>query len=183
MVWGAEYQGAPAAAEGTMVKRDWLKIAGVPPRDVIARVRYWDKAGSTSASAKYTAGVRLAYAADGMIYIEHVVRGKWTTGAARRHVADGAGGRPQCADRHRAGAGLVGTGQRARRAAIARGLCRLCRQAVGRQGHAYAAVCSAGGRRQRAARGRASGTRTISTNFAACQTAPTATRPMPPAAR
>lgn len=84
MVWGAEYQGAPTAAEGTMVKRDWLKIVTAPPREVVATVRYWDKAGSTSASAKYTAGVRLAYSADGLIYIEHVVHGKWETGDRRK---------------------------------------------------------------------------------------------------
>lgn len=84
LVWGAEYQGAPTAAEGTMIKREWLKIIPTAPKDVIARVRYWDKAGSTAASAKYTAGVRLALGADGLISIEHVIRGKWSTGDRRQ---------------------------------------------------------------------------------------------------
>ncbi len=83
LVWAAEYQGAPTAAEGTMIKRAWLKIVDAAPAQVLGRIRYWDKAASTSKTAKYTAGVRLAYGADGLVYIENVVRGQWTTGERR----------------------------------------------------------------------------------------------------
>jgi len=50
---------------------------------VLGRVRYWDKAASTAASAKYTAGVRVSYGADGIIYVEDVKRGQWSTGERR----------------------------------------------------------------------------------------------------
>lgn len=86
LVWGAEYQGAPTAAQGTMVKRHWLKIVDAVPVDVLGRIRYWDKAASTSKSAKFTAGVRLAYGANGAIYIEHVVRDQWETADRREAI-------------------------------------------------------------------------------------------------
>ena len=84
LVWAAEYQGAPTAAEGTLVKRAWLRIVPAAPATLLGRIRYWDKAASTSKTAKFTAGVRLAYGADGLIYIENVVRGQWTTGERRQ---------------------------------------------------------------------------------------------------
>lgn len=86
LVWAAEYQGAPTAAEGTLIKRAWLKIVDAAPAQVLGRIRYWDKAASTSKAAKFSAGVRLSYGADGLIYIENVVRGQWTTGERRAVV-------------------------------------------------------------------------------------------------
>lgn len=83
LVFAAEYQGAPTAAEGTLVKRAWLPIVQAAPSQVLGRVRYWDKAASTKASAKFTAGVRIAYGADGVIYVEDVKRGQWSTGERR----------------------------------------------------------------------------------------------------
>jgi len=83
LVFAAEYQGAPTAAEGTLVKRAWLPIVQAAPASVLGRVRYWDKAASTAASAKYTAGVRVSYGADGIIYVEDVKRGQWSTGERR----------------------------------------------------------------------------------------------------
>lgn len=83
LVFAAEYQGAPTAAEGTLVKRAWLPIVQAAPASVLGRVRYWDKAASTAASAKFTAGARLSYGADGIIYVEDVKRGQWSTGERR----------------------------------------------------------------------------------------------------
>lgn len=83
LVFAAEYQGAPTAAEGTLVKRAWLPIVQAIPAAVLGRVRYWDKAASTAASAKFTAGVRVSYGADGIIYVEDVKRGQWSTGERR----------------------------------------------------------------------------------------------------
>jgi predicted phage terminase large subunit-like protein len=83
LVWAAEYQGAPTAAEGTLVKRQWLPIVNAAPSQVLGRVRYWDKAASSKATAKYTAGVRVAYSADGLVYVEDVKRGQWSTGDRR----------------------------------------------------------------------------------------------------
>lgn len=83
LVWAAEYQGAPTAAEGTLVKRQWLPIVQNAPSQMLGRVRYWDKAASSKATAKYTAGVRVAYSADGLVYVEDVKRGQWSTGDRR----------------------------------------------------------------------------------------------------
>lgn len=83
LVFAAEYQGAPTAAEGTLVKRAWLPIVQAAPASVLGRVRYWDKAASTAASAKFTAGVRVSYGSDGIIYVEDAKRGQWSTGERR----------------------------------------------------------------------------------------------------
>lgn len=84
MVWGAEYQGSPRAPEGNLIQRAWLSQTVPAAPATPWRVRYWDKAASTSASAKYSAGVRLSITPDGRVTIEHVVRGQWTTQERRR---------------------------------------------------------------------------------------------------
>lgn len=84
MVWSAEYQNAPTMAEGTRFKRDWFPIVDQAPANVIARMRYWDKAASTKASAKRTAGVLMSKTLDGYYLIEHVVCGQWATHERRK---------------------------------------------------------------------------------------------------
>ena len=84
MVWGAEYQGSPRAPEGNLLKRAWLSQTAAAAPATPWRVRYWDKAASTSATAKFSAGVRLSITPDGRVTIEHVVRGQWTTQERRR---------------------------------------------------------------------------------------------------
>jgi predicted phage terminase large subunit-like protein len=44
---------------------------------VTATVRYWDKAGTESDDAAYTAGVRMHLMKDGSFVVSHVVRGQW----------------------------------------------------------------------------------------------------------
>ena len=83
MVWSAEYQNAPTLAEGNRFKRHWFPLIDAAPAQAIARVRYWDKAASKSASAKRTAGVRLAKLLDGRYLVEDVVCGQWSTGERR----------------------------------------------------------------------------------------------------
>jgi predicted phage terminase large subunit-like protein len=80
--WAALYQQRPRPIEGALIRRDWLPIVESAPAQA-RRVRYWDKAASTAAGAKRTAGVRLAVADDGAVYVEHVVMGKWSTGERR----------------------------------------------------------------------------------------------------
>lgn len=84
MVFGAEYQGSPRAAEGNLIKRSWLRIVNHAPPATPYRVRYWDKAASVRKGAKFSAGVRLAIALDGRVVIEDVVHGQWTTNERRR---------------------------------------------------------------------------------------------------
>jgi predicted phage terminase large subunit-like protein len=85
-VWGALYQGAPMALEGNRIKREWLtKFADAIPQDVRGRTRYWDFA-ATADGGKRTAGVRISIDLDGIIYIEDVVFGQWSTDARNRVV-------------------------------------------------------------------------------------------------
>lgn len=82
--FSALYQQRPQPLEGDMFKRSNFKIVGACP-NTNWRIRYWDKAASTSKSAKYSAGVRLSITPDGRVYVEHVVRGQWET-RDRRNV-------------------------------------------------------------------------------------------------
>lgn len=79
IVWNAEYQAAPRAPEGNRFKRNWFPLLDAAPAQVVARVRYWDKAAGKQASAKRSAGVRMAKLVDGRYLIEHVVSGQWDT--------------------------------------------------------------------------------------------------------
>ena len=49
-------------------------------------VRYWDKAGTVSENAAFTAGVLMHVLQDGRFVIEHVARGRWW--ALEREAAD-----------------------------------------------------------------------------------------------
>jgi predicted phage terminase large subunit-like protein len=75
--YAALYQQRPRPREGGMFKREWLSRI-VPDAPIEAmRVRYWDKA-STEGNGDFSAGVLMARAPDGMIYIENVARGQWS---------------------------------------------------------------------------------------------------------
>lgn len=79
MVWSAEYQAYPVAAEGNRIKRDWFKtfVDNVPVDAKL--IRYWDKAGTEGAGAR-TAGVLLAFTKARRVIIVDVVKGQWSAG-------------------------------------------------------------------------------------------------------
>ena len=81
--FSALFQQRPQPRDGMLFGRSDFRIVQACP-NTPWRVRYWDKAASVSASAKYSAGVRLSIAQDGAIYIEHVVRGQWRTSERRQ---------------------------------------------------------------------------------------------------
>jgi predicted phage terminase large subunit-like protein len=81
--WSAMYDQRPVPPGGGLLKREWLPIVATPT--VVAwRCRYWDKAASTTASAKYSAGVLIAITPQGRVIIEDVVRGQWGTNDRRQ---------------------------------------------------------------------------------------------------
>lgn len=82
MGFSAEYQGVPRAPEGNRIKRDWLPIVDAAPRRA-KRVRYWDHA-ATAGGGAYTAGVLMALTDDGLVYIENVIRGQWSSGERQK---------------------------------------------------------------------------------------------------
>jgi predicted phage terminase large subunit-like protein len=76
--FAALYQGRPSPREGGFFKRAWFEIVNAGPV-VAERVRYWDKA-ATDGAGDYTAGVLMAKTADGVFFVEDVVKGQWSPG-------------------------------------------------------------------------------------------------------
>ena len=76
--WAGQYQGTPRAAEGNRFKRAWFPLVEAAPVQG-ERVRYWDKA-ATAGGGAYTAGVLMVRGPDRLYYVEHVVRGRWSSG-------------------------------------------------------------------------------------------------------
>ena len=75
--WISLYQQSPIQREGAMFKPEWVNVVDRIPGKVIARVRYWDKAG-TEGAGDYSAGVLMAMTNDKHYYIEHVKRDQLT---------------------------------------------------------------------------------------------------------
>lgn len=64
-------------ARGAYFKRVWFEIVEVAPLIVVARVRYWDRA-ATPDGGDWTAGVLMSRTADGLWFVEDVIRGQWS---------------------------------------------------------------------------------------------------------
>lgn len=77
--WHALFQQQPRPRVGGYFRREWFEIVSARPADVVMRVRYWDLAATTDGD--YTAGVLMSITRSGMVYVEDVVRGRWTPGA------------------------------------------------------------------------------------------------------
>jgi predicted phage terminase large subunit-like protein len=71
--WLSLYMQTPVNREGAMFQADWFDLVDRIPTKVMARVRYWDKAG-TDGSGDYTVGVLISLTVDGHYYVENVVR-------------------------------------------------------------------------------------------------------------
>lgn len=87
--FSALYQQRPTAAEGDMFRRDWFEVVERIPDGERALVRYWDKAGSTTKSSAWTAGVLMARVKTGGAtawYVVHVVMGKWEAAERERVI-------------------------------------------------------------------------------------------------
>lgn len=85
--WQALYQQNPYSRVGQFFKRDWFPIVEVMPKkeDVLARIRYWDKAGTKQGGrGDFATGIRMSLTKDKVYYVEHVVRGQWTPGERDR---------------------------------------------------------------------------------------------------
>ena len=78
--WQAIYQQNPVIIGGGILPIDKLKILPVFNKSNITHtVRFWDKAGTESEDAAYTAGVRMHSMSDGSYVISHIVRGQWNS--------------------------------------------------------------------------------------------------------
>ena len=77
----------PTPPGGGMFKVDHFQmVAQMPaPTNIVASVRYWDKAGSQGTGA-YTVGVKMHKFADGHFLVEDVVRGQWSSEERERII-------------------------------------------------------------------------------------------------
>lgn len=79
----ALYQQHPTAKEGYFFNVTKLEIVGASPVNA-KRARGWDKA-ATPGDGDYTASVKIAKA-DGIYYVEDVIRGQWDTATRDRQI-------------------------------------------------------------------------------------------------
>lgn len=85
--FSALYQQSPYLREGGVFRREWFTVVEEGPgREAKARVRYWDKAASSSGD--YTAGVLMSVDAEGIYYIEHVARMRVAAGERDKRMAE-----------------------------------------------------------------------------------------------
>jgi len=82
------YQQLPYLRSGEFFKRNWFTIVDNPPKpdDILARIRYWDKAASKGGD--FSVGVLMCVTKDKFYYVEHVVRGRWTPGKRDEVIVD-----------------------------------------------------------------------------------------------
>lgn len=73
--FSALYMQSPYAKSGSMFARENFTIIDAVPAGAIARVRYWDKAGSRKGD--WSVGTLMDYYPDGSFVVEHVARGRW----------------------------------------------------------------------------------------------------------
>lgn len=90
-----QFQQRPAPRTGGFFTWENLQIVDAAPKKILKRVRYWDKAGTEGGGAR-TAGVLMAYAADGLVYVLDVVKGQWSASQREKVIkqtaqSDGSG--------------------------------------------------------------------------------------------
>ncbi len=77
--WEALYQQNPFVVGGGIFPIEKLTTWPILDRTKILKsVRYWDKAGTESDDAAFTAGALIHMLKDNRFVIEHVVRGQWS---------------------------------------------------------------------------------------------------------
>jgi len=80
-----------AREKGDMFDRAWFRIVSdrLPDDEIAGRVRFWDFAATTedeNDDPDWSVGLLLAVTRDGVYYVEHVVRGRWSPGELERVV-------------------------------------------------------------------------------------------------
>ncbi len=84
--FSAQHQQLPTPEGGAMFKREWFAdvwVDSVPVEGT--RVRYWDRA-ATEGGGDWTVGVLMTRGANGLYYIEDVVRGQWGSPDVERNI-------------------------------------------------------------------------------------------------
>ncbi len=86
--FAALYDQSPYSRSGNMFKREWFTIVEAAPetKQIAARIRYWDKAGSKKGTGDFTVGVLMDLTVDGVVYVEHVDRSRGTPGQREEQI-------------------------------------------------------------------------------------------------
>lgn len=88
--WEALYQQSPYSREGNFFRREWFTIVEAPPKadEIVARMWFWDKAGSQSGEGDYAAGGVMTLTKDELVYVENVARRQCTPGERDKMMVD-----------------------------------------------------------------------------------------------
>lgn len=79
--------------KGTLFQHEWFMTVPHPPVEVVRRIRWWDQAASESVSGvnkdpDYSVGALVSVDKQGNVYIEDIVRGRWSPSSLERVTRD-----------------------------------------------------------------------------------------------
>lgn len=85
--FAAQYQQTPVPFGGGMFRTDKIdKLDSIPDSLIVARCRYWDKAGTAGGTGARTAGILMGRLSDGRTAILDSVTGRWEAGERERVI-------------------------------------------------------------------------------------------------
>jgi len=76
-LFAGQYGQSPRPHEGMMFDRSKFQVVDYYPAKTIARVRYWDKAGTKDGDGAQTAGVLMSIRRDGAVVVEDCIAKRW----------------------------------------------------------------------------------------------------------
>jgi predicted phage terminase large subunit-like protein len=87
LTFSAQYQQAPVAPEGNIVRRDWIRTYTTAPMSFDLRIASWDTASTLGDNSDYSVGT--VWGAKGLdFYLLDIVRGKFEAPELRRRIID-----------------------------------------------------------------------------------------------
>lgn len=86
--FAGQFGQSPRRGEGNLFLEEGVVYSSGITESIKKRVRYWDKAGTEGGVGPRTAGVRLALAHSGKIYVEDCVVGRWATHTREKTIRD-----------------------------------------------------------------------------------------------
>lgn len=85
--YAGQFQQNPAPREGGMFKVDKiLQVDSVRADDIVATVRYWDKAGTDGGDGAQTAGIKIGKLRNGTFVVLDAITGRWEAGAREQQI-------------------------------------------------------------------------------------------------
>jgi predicted phage terminase large subunit-like protein len=87
-VYSGQYMQNPIPRGGAMFDVDKLNFSDFPPeeKDMVAVVRYWDKAGTAGGRGAFSAGAKVGKDRRGRFWVLDMIRGRWNSGKRERNM-------------------------------------------------------------------------------------------------